>query len=107
MINKLKQKIKEFLSAIDCVDRAAIHRELSNELLEKISEINEENIKMMQTTLKENTMSLQNKEYEIYIGCDDKNLYNELHEAIDNVLKKYHIPTEECEASGPGVMKNG
>ena len=40
MINQLKQKIKEFLLAIDCVDHVAIQRELNRELIESISKIN-------------------------------------------------------------------
>ena len=50
---------------------------------------------MMHTTLKENTMNIECKEYQIYIGCDDKRLYDGLHEAVDNVLKKHYAPTEE------------
>ena len=50
---------------------------------------------MMHTTLKENTMNIECKEYQIYIGCDDKRLYDDLHEAVDNVLKKHYVPTEE------------
>ena len=50
---------------------------------------------MMHTTLKENTMNIECKEYQIYIGCDDKRLYDDLHEAVDNVLKKHYAPTEE------------
>ena len=45
---------------------------------------------MMHHKLCENTMQLENDKCQIYVGCDDMEVFNELHEAIDEVLKKYY-----------------
>lgn len=89
MINKLKQKINELRWSLNHLQHGTIQRELYHELFDAFDIIEMEDDEMMQTTLKENTMQVESKEYQIYIACDDKKLYDDLHEAVNNVLKNH------------------
>ena len=89
MINRLKQKINELRWSLTTLQSGVIAREMYKELFDAFDIVEMEDDEMMQTTLKENTMNIENKEYQIYIGCDDKRMFDDLHEAVDNVLKKH------------------
>ena len=45
-----------------------------------------------------NTMSIDNGKCHIYIGCDDTEVFNELHETVDRILKKHYA--DKCEVAG-------
>ena len=89
MFNRLKQKINELHWSLNNLQPGTIQRELYKEFFEALDTIDKEDDEMMQTTLKENTMQVESKEYQIYIACDDKRLYDDLHEAVNNVLKNH------------------
>ena len=89
MINRLKQKINELRWSLTTLQCGVMQRELYHELFDAFDIIEMEDNEMMQITLKENTMQVEGKDYQIYIACDDKRLYDDLHEAVNNVLKNH------------------
>jgi hypothetical protein len=50
---------------------------------------------MMNYKIFKNTMSIDNGKCQIYIGCDDTEVFNELHETVDRVLKKHYAFQED------------
>ena len=98
MINKLKQKINELRWSLNNLQHGTIQRGLYHELFDAFDIIDKEDDEMMHTMPKENTMNIENKECQIYISCDDKRMFDDLHEAVDEVLKKYSALTENYSA---------
>ena len=44
-----------------------------------------------------NTMQFETEDCQVFISCDKMQLFNELHGAIDTVLKRYYSPpTLDC-----------